>query len=169
MTILSWDAFAAALPARGRLMGLDFGEKTVGLSISDRDRRVASPLETLRRRRFTDDAARLDALCRERAVVALVLGLPVNMDGTEGRRCQATRQFARNLAEIHGLTLPIGFWDERLSTAAVERVLIDEADMSRRRRGQVVDKVAAGYILQGALDALAGAGPGNGVASGGGS
>lgn len=162
MAILSWEAFAAGLPARGRLLGLDFGEKTIGLAISDRDRRIASPLETIRRRKFTADAAELDAICRDRAVVGLVLGLPVNMDGSEGRRCQATRQFARNLVTLASIDSPLTFWDERLSTAAVERVLIDEADMSRRRRGEVVDKMAAGYILQGALDALPGPEPGSG-------
>ncbi len=142
------------LPQGARLLGLDLGEKTIGLAISDRNHRVASPLETLRRAKFTQDAAALAAICAERRVGGLVLGLPVNMDGSEGPRCQSVRQFARNLETVAGFELPIGFWDERLSTAAVERLLVDEADMSRRRRAQVVDKMAAAYILQGALDAL---------------
>jgi putative Holliday junction resolvase len=142
-----------------RLLGLDLGDKTIGLAISDRGLKVASPLETIRRSKFTKDAEALAALCAARGVGGLVLGLPVNMDGSEGPRCQSVRQFAANLAELAGFTLPIAFWDERLSTAAVERVLIGEADMSRKRRGQVVDKMAAAYILQGALDALGRARP----------
>ena len=145
---------AGGLAAGARLLGLDVGEKTVGLALSDRGLAVASPLETLRRRKIAEDAAALSRICRDRAVGALVVGLPVNMDGSEGPRCQSVRQFAANLAE-RGLALPAVFWDERLSTAAVERLLIDEADMTRKRRGQVVDKMAAAYILQGALDALA--------------
>jgi putative Holliday junction resolvase len=137
-----------------RLLGLDVGAKTVGLALSDRGLMVASPLETLRRGKLADDVAALGAICRDRTVGGLVVGLPVNMDGSEGPRCQSVRQFAANLAE-RGLDLPVAFWDERLSTAAVERLLIDEADMTRKRRGQVVDKMAAAYILQGALDALA--------------
>ena len=148
----------AALPsrlARGqRLLGLDLGEKTIGLAISDSGLTIASPLETIRRRKFRDDAARLAEICAERRVGGLVVGLPVNMDGSEGPRCQSTRQFARNLNEIAGFELPMAFWDERLSTAAVERFLVEEADMTRRRRAEVVDKMAAAYILQGALDAL---------------
>ena len=115
---------------------------------------MASPLETIQRGKFTKDAQALAALCQDRGVGGLVLGLPVNMDGSEGPRCQSVRQFAANLAAVAGFTLPIAFWDERLSTAAIERVLVDEADLSRKRRGQVVDKMAAAYILQGALDAL---------------
>ena len=147
-------------PARPRLLGLDLGEKTIGLAVSDRRLTVASPLETLRRGKFTKDAEALAALCAAREIGGLVFGLPVNMDGSEGPRCQSVRQFAANLIELAGFELPIAFWDERLSTAAVERVLIDEADMSRRRRGAVVDKMAAAYILQGALDALGRARPG---------
>ena len=142
-----------------RLLGLDLGDKTIGLAISDRGLKVASPLETIRRSKFTRDAEALAVLCQDRGVGGLVLGLPVNMDGSEGPRCQSVRQFAANLAELAGFTLPIAFWDERLSTAAVERLLIGEADMSRKRRGQVVDKMAAAYILQGALDALGRARP----------
>ena len=137
-----------------RLLGLDVGAKTVGLALSDRGLTVASPLETLRRGKLADDVAMLCDLCEGRAVGGLVVGLPVNMDGSEGPRCQSVRQFAVNLAD-RGLDLPAAFWDERLSTAAVERLLINEADMSRKRRAQVVDKMAAAYILQGALDALA--------------
>ena len=155
MTILDLADFADALPARGRLLGLDLGEKTIGLAISDRDRSLASPLETLRRGKFRQDAEALAAIIAEREVAGLVLGLPVNMDGSEGPRCQSTRQFARNLETEAGMILPVTFWDERLSTAAVERLLIDEADMTRARRAEVVDKMAAAYILQGALDALA--------------
>ncbi len=142
------------LPAGQRLLGLDLGEKTIGLAISDRDLKVGSPLETLRRAKFTQDAAALAAICAERRVGGLVLGLPVNMDGSEGPRCQSVRQFARNLDQVAGLELPVAFWDERLSTAAVERLLVQEADLSRRRRAQVIDKMAAAYILQGALDSL---------------
>lgn len=154
MSIVDIQELPDLLPRRARVLGLDFGEKTVGIAVSDRDRRVASPVDTIRRGKFTTDTQQLAAFCREREAAALILGLPVNMDGTEGPRCQATRQFARNLVNKAGFTLPIAYWDERLSTAAVERVLIGEADMSRRKRGNVVDKMAAAYILQGALDAL---------------
>ncbi|MFQ5347996.1 MAG: Holliday junction resolvase RuvX [Rhodothalassiaceae bacterium] len=140
------------LPPRARLMGLDVGSRTVGLALSDTTLSVASPLLTLRRGKFARDAARLAALATEHGVGALVLGLPVNMDGSEGPRCQSVRQFARNLEAV--LDLPMAFWDERLSTAAVERMLI-AADTSRKRRAEVVDKLAAVWILQGALDAMA--------------
>ena len=140
-----------------RLLGLDLGEKTIGLAISDSALRVASPLETVRRTKFTKDAETLKRIVAERAVGGLVLGLPVNMDGSEGPRCASVRQFAVNLDQIAGLGLPVAFWDERLSTAAVERFLVKEADMTRKRRAEVVDKMAAAYILQGALDALAAA------------
>jgi putative Holliday junction resolvase len=154
MAIVSIAELKKNLPAGERLLGLDLGEKTIGLAISDRDLTIGSPLETLRRAKFTQDAAALAKICAERGVGGLVFGLPVNMDGSEGPRCQSVRQFARNLAEIAGLDLAVAFWDERLSTAAVERLLVREADMSRRRRAQVVDKMAAAYILQGALDSL---------------
>ncbi len=154
MAIVSITELKKNLPAGTRLLGLDLGAKTIGLAISDRDLGVGSPLETLRRAKFTQDAAALAKICAERRVGGLVLGLPVNMDGSEGPRCQSVRQFARNLEQVAGLDLPVAFWDERLSTAAVERLLVQEADMSRRRRAQVVDKMAAAYILQGALDAL---------------
>ncbi len=155
MTVATLAELKERLPQGARLLGLDLGEKTIGVAISDRGLTVASPLETLRRTKFSGDAAALAEICAERRVGGLVLGLPVNMDGSEGPRCQSARQFARNLEEIAGLDLPAAFWDERLSTAAVERLLVAEADMSRRRRAQVVDKMAAAYILQGALDALA--------------
>ena len=133
-----------------RLMGIDLGSKTIGLAVSDSGLVVATPLETIKRTRFSIDAAALVRLLGEYRIGALVIGLPINMDGSEGPRCQSTRQFAANLMQL--VDLPISFWDERLSTAAVERVLIEEADMSRQRRGEVVDKMAAAYILQGALD-----------------
>jgi putative Holliday junction resolvase len=144
-------AFAAALPPRGALIGLDLGTRTIGVAVSDTARRIASPLETIRRSKFTADAARLLALAEGRAVAGLVLGLPLNMDGSEGPRAQSTRAFARNLAAL--TPLPIVLWDERLSTVAAERALI-EADASRRRRAAVIDHVAAGFILQGLLDRL---------------
>ena len=159
MPVANLEELPSLVKPRTRLLGLDLGEKTIGLAVSDRGLAVASPLETIRRRKFTADAAALGAVIAAREVGGLVLGLPVNMDGSEGPRCQSVRQFAANLIEIAGLALPIAFWDERLSTAAVERLLIAEADMSRRRRGQVVDKMAAAYILQGALDALSHAKP----------
>ena len=140
------------LPPGAPAMGLDVGARTVGLAISDRTRTVASPLVTVHRTKFTADAAAIAVHIARRAAGALVYGLPVNMDGAEGPRCQSVRQFARNL---DGRTaLPYAFWDERLSTAAVERLLIGEADMTRKRRAEVVDKAAAAWILQGALDAL---------------
>ncbi len=154
MAIVSIAELKERLPKGTRLLGLDLGEKTIGLAISDRDLTIGSPLETLRRAKFTQDAAALARICAERGVGGLVLGLPVNMDGGEGPRCQSVRQFARNLEQLAGFEMAVAFWDERLSTAAVERLLVREADMSRRRRAQVVDKMAAAYILQGALDAL---------------
>lgn len=143
--------FAAALPVRRALMGLDLGTKTIGVAVSDTARRVASPLETVRRTKFGADAAALVAIAAARDIGGVVLGLPRNMDGTEGPRAQSTRAFARNLAGQ--LALPITFWDERLSTVAAERALL-EADASRRRRAEVIDHVAAGFILQGLLDRL---------------
>ena len=140
------------LPPDAPAMGLDVGAKTVGLAISDRTRTIASPLVTVHRRKFAADAAAIAAQIAGRGAAALVYGLPVNMDGAEGRRCQSVRQFARNLDGR--IALPYAFWDERLSTAAVERLLIGEADMTRKRRAEVVDKAAAAWILQGALDAL---------------
>jgi putative Holliday junction resolvase len=135
-----------------RLIGIDLGSKTIGVAISDVTRQIATPVETIARSKFSADAARLLAFAARERVAAMVLGLPVNMDGSEGRRAQSTRAFARNLAKLS--PLPVIFWDERWSTVAVERMLID-ADRSRTRRGEIVDKLAAAYILQGALDRLA--------------
>jgi putative Holliday junction resolvase len=143
---------ASLLPARGALIGLDLGSKTIGVAVSDPDRRLAAPVETIVRKRFNLDAERLFALAGERRAAGFVLGLPVNMDGSEGPRAQSTRAFARNLAKL--TELPIALWDERLSTAAVERALI-AADASRAKRKAVIDQHAAAYILQGALDRLA--------------
>lgn len=142
----------AHLEPRARLLGLDLGTKTLGLALSDEGRTIASPLETLRRTRFTRDAEALEAIIARFKIGGLILGLPVNMDGSEGPRCQSTRQFAANLESRPGCP-PLAFWDERLSTQAVTRTLI-EADASRRRRAELVDKLAAAYILQGALDRL---------------
>ena len=151
MPVLALTEAATLLPARGALIGLDLGTKTIGVASSDPDRRVAAPVETIARKRFSVDAGRILDLAAERRAVGFVLGLPINMDGTEGPRAQATRAFARNLAKL--TELPIALWDERLSTAAVERALI-EADASRARRKAVIDQHAAAYILQGALDRL---------------
>jgi putative holliday junction resolvase len=149
---LSIDELAERLPPGRPLIGLDVGSKTIGIAVSDRNRQIASPRETIRRTRFGPDAARLLELAGRENAAAIVVGLPINMDGSEGPRAQSTRAFARNLARL--TDLPIAFWDERLSTAAVERMLI-EADRSRDRRAKLVDKLAAAYILQGALDRLA--------------
>ena len=138
------------------LVGLDLGEKTIGVAVSDATRMIASPLETIRKTKFSDDAAALFRLMESRRASAIVIGLPVNMDGTEGARCQSSRAFARNLLRLRDL--PIAFWDERMSSMAINRMLIDEADISRARRAEVVDKAAAGWILQGALDRLRNAG-----------
>lgn len=145
------EEFAAALPRAGAVAGLDLGTKTLGVSVSDTLRGVATPLRTIRREKFTLDAAQLLEIVAERALVGLVLGLPVNMDGSEGPRAQSTRAFARNLEKL--TPLPIAFWDERLSTVAAERAML-EADLSRKRRAELIDHVAAGFILQGALDRL---------------
>ena len=142
---------AAHWPARGSLLGLDLGSKTIGVAASDPDRRLAAAVETVARTNFTADARRLLALAVERSAVGFVLGLPVNMNGSEGPRAQSTRAFARNFAKV--TDLPIALWDERLSTAAVERELI-AADVSRRKRAAVIDQHAAAFILQGALDRL---------------
>ena len=154
MTLITDDMaeFAAALPRDRPIAGLDLGTKTIGVAFSDARRTVASPAETIRRAKFTADAEALIALCASREVAGYVLGLPKNMDGSEGPRCQSTRAFARNFGRLSDA--PIAFWDERLSTVAVERTLL-EADQSRKRRAEVVDKMAAAFILQGALDRLA--------------
>jgi putative holliday junction resolvase len=148
----SVEDLAPRLPAKGRLIGVDLGAKTIGLALSDVERRLASPLKTLARGAFQKDADALVALFAELEVVAIVLGLPLDLQGRDGPRAQSTRAFARNLATR--TDLPIAYWDERFSTAVVIRSLI-ENDVSRARRAQVVDKMAAAYILQGALDRLA--------------
>ena len=145
------EEVVALAETQGALMGLDLGTKTIGVAVSDPLRMTASALETVRRRKFGADAERLETLIAERAIAGIVLGLPRNMDGSEGPRAQSTRAFARNLAAR--IAIPIAFWDERLSTVAVERALI-AADTSRKRRAEVVDKLAAAYILDGALDRL---------------
>lgn len=149
----SVPALAAAVPPPLRLLALDLGSRTIGIAIADAGRRIATPLETLARGKAAADLEALRAIAAERAVGGLVIGLPVNMDGSEGPRCQSARAFARNLHAALGL--PYAFWDERMSTLAVTRTLL-EADTSRARRAEVVDKLAAAYILQGALDLLAG-------------
>ncbi|WP_425991546.1 Holliday junction resolvase RuvX [Afipia sp. DC4300-2b1] len=143
---------AALWPARGALIGLDLGTKTIGVAVSDPDRKLATGIETIQRKTFTADAKQLLSLSAERNVVGFILGLPINMDGSEGPRAQSTRAFARNFAKLTDLA--IGLWDERLSTVAVERELID-MDMSRAKRAKVIDEHAAIFILQGALDRLA--------------
>jgi len=144
-------AIALALPAQRRLLGLDLGTKTIGMATSDLTRQVATPRETIRRTKFMADAKALLEFAAREDVSLLVLGLPINMDGTEGPRAQATRAFARNLAKLS--PLPLVYWDERLSTAAVTRTML-EADLSRAKRAENVDKLAAAYILQSFLDAL---------------
>ncbi|MEL7000726.1 MAG: Holliday junction resolvase RuvX [Pseudomonadota bacterium] len=142
----------AQLPRAGALMGLDPGTKTIGVAISDGLRMTATPFQTLKRGKFSKDASVLDGIVADRSITGVVIGLPRNMDGSEGPRAQSVRAFARNVAEKLGL--PVAFWDERLSTVAAERTLL-EADMSRKRRAEVIDAMAAQYILQGALDRLA--------------
>ncbi len=151
MPILALAELRGALAPRQRLLGLDVGEKTIGLAICDSEFKVAAPVDTIRRTKFAADATRLARLIAEREIGGLVIGLPINMDGSEGPRCQSVRQFAANL--LQRIELPIAFWDERLSTAAVTRAML-EFDVSRARRARTVDKMAAAYILQGALDAL---------------
>jgi putative Holliday junction resolvase len=159
-TVLPLVESAALLPPHGGLVGLDLGTKTIGVAVSDPRRRLATGVETIARRNFSADARRLLAIAAERQVVGFVLGLPLNMDGSEGPRAQSTRSFARNLAKL--TDLPIALWDERWSTAAVERELI-AADASRRKRAAVIDQHAAAYILQGALDRLARLSPSPGL------
>ena len=145
------NEFSSQLPTRGRLLGLDLGTKTIGLALSDSSRQIATPMQTIRRISFRKDVAKLEEILSEHLIAGFVLGLPINMNGTEGPRCQSTRDFARNLI-IH-LSVPILLWDERLSTSAADHVLL-AADMSRQKRAAVVDKIAAALILQAALDAL---------------
>jgi putative Holliday junction resolvase len=153
MILAEASALRDAVPAGRRLLGLDVGTKTIGLAISDSRRVIATPLETIRRRNFRADMVRLFALIDARAVGGLVVGLPLRLDGGDGPRTQSVRQFARNLLALRDL--PVAFWDERLSTAAVTREMIAH-DMTRRRRAEIVDRVAAAYILQGCLDYLGG-------------
>ena len=152
MAVVDLTELPALLPRYSALIGLDLGEKTIGVAISDVTRMVASPLELIRKTKFTAEANRLLALIDERGIGGVVIGLPINMDGTEGVRCQSNRAFARNLLRLRDI--PIAFWDERMSTMAVNRVLVEEADVTRARRAELVDKMAAAWILQGALDRL---------------
>ncbi|PFG64256.1 putative Holliday junction resolvase [Thioclava sp. ES.031] len=145
------EEFAEAIPRMGGVAGLDLGTKTIGVAVSDGLRSVATPLSTIKRKKFGVDAEALLKIVAERELKGLILGLPKNMDGTEGARCQSTRAFARNLTRL--TDLPIGYWDERLSTVAAERAML-EADMSRAKRAEAIDHVAASFILQGALDRL---------------
>lgn len=155
MPVLDIQDFAAALPQYAPVVGLDPGEKTIGVAVSDVTRTVASPLALIEKTKFSKDAETLFKLMDSRGAVGIVIGLPMNMDGTEGVRCQSNRALGRNLLRLKP-DLPITFWDERLSTAAVTRVLIEEHDVNRKRRAEVVDKMAAGWILQGALERLRG-------------
>ncbi len=152
MPVLDLIDLPAALPAYAPIIGLDLGEKTIGVAVSDATRTVASPVQTIAKGKFTDDANALFKIMDGRNAAGIVIGLPVNMDGTEGARCQSNRAFARNLFRFRDL--PIAFWDERMSTMAINRMLIDEHDVTRKRRGEVVDKLAAVWILQGALERL---------------
>lgn len=151
MILMDVAEFVASLPRQGGIAGLDLGDKTIGVALSDLRRSVATPVEVIRREKFTLDAQRLLTLLTARGAAGIILGLPLNMDGSEGPRVQSTRAFARNLEKL--TPLPITFWDERLSTVAAERALL-EADTSRKGRKEVIDKVAASYILQGALDRM---------------
>lgn len=153
MAVVELTELPALIPKYSALVGLDLGEKTIGVAVSDPMRMVASPLELIRKTKFTDDANALFKLMDHRQVGGVVIGLPANMDGSEGPRAQSCRAFARNLLRLRE-NLVIAFWDERMSTMAVNRLLIDEADVNRARRAEVVDKIAAGWILQGALERL---------------
>lgn len=153
MAVVDLTELPALLPRYGALVGLDLGEKTIGVAVCDPMRMVASPLELIRKTKFTDDANQLFKLMDHRQVAGIIIGLPMNMDGSEGPRAQSCRAFARNLLRLRE-NLVIAFWDERMSTMAVNRLLIDEADVNRARRAEVVDKMAAGWILQGALERL---------------
>ena len=157
MAIHTPQALKSRLTSGKRLLGLDLGEKTIGVAISDPGLTIASPVDTIRRTKFTEDVKQLAKMIEGREVGGIIVGLPINMDGTQGPRCQSVRHFAENLvrrADLLGMEPEIAFWDERMSTVAVQRLLISEADMTRNKRAQAVDKMAAAYILQGALDAL---------------
>jgi len=149
--LFSIEAFKSALPDTGRLLGMDYGTKTIGLGLCDALRMLASPLETIEQTKFSKDIERIKVLVAEHQISGIVIGYPVNMDGSEGPRCQATRQFARNL--LQHFSLPVLLWDERMSSVAVNRTML-EADLSRKRRSELVDKLAASYILQGVLDGM---------------
>ena len=152
MPVMDLAELTAALPRNAPVVGLDLGEKTIGVAVSDATRSIASALETIRRTKFMVDANRLFELMQSRNAGGIIIGLPINMDGTEGPRCQSSRAFARNVLRLNDV--PIAFWDERMSSMAINRMLIDEADTTRARRAEVVDKAAAAWILQGALDRL---------------
>ena len=157
MVVLEIDAFVKALPDYGAVMGLDLGEKTIGVAVSDTSRMLATPLIGLRVKKFSENAAALISLIRERHIAGVIIGFPYNMDGTEGPRCQSVRAFGRNLVRFFPEPdIPIGFWDERWSSTAMNRFLIEQADLSRAKRSQVIDRNAAAYILQGALDRFSG-------------
>ena len=151
MSVLEISKLRDKLKTGQRLLGLDIGSKTIGLALSDVSIMIATPAKTIQRKKFTQDVQILKDIIKTQKVGGIILGLPISMDGTEGPSCQSVHDFASNIAE--NIDIPIAFWDERLSTAVVERFLIKEADMSRKRRSQVVDKMAAAYILQGAIDA----------------
>lgn len=153
MVTNSVRAFLEVLSLRGRLLGLDLGSKKIGLSLSDQARQIASPMLTIRRTKYSQDAAKIQEICNEQLIQGLVIGLPINMDGSEGKACQVSREFSRLFFKSCGL--PILLWDERLSTAAVTKTMV-EADLSRKRQANIVDKMASAYILQGALDAIEG-------------
>jgi len=152
MAVIDLTELPTVLPRNAPVVGLDLGDKTIGVAVSDTTLRIASPMETIRRTKFSVDVERLFELMDSRGAVGVVIGLPVNMDGTEGPRCQSSRAFARNLLRLK--EMPVAFWDERMSSMAINRMLIDEADVSRARRAELVDKAAAAWILQGALDRL---------------
>ena len=151
MPVLDIEDFAAALPQYAAIVGLDPGEKTIGVAVSDVTRTVASPLALIEKTKFSKDAEQLFKLMDSRGAAGVIIGLPVNMDGTEGPRCQSVRAFGRHLLRLRDL--PIAFWDERLSSAAVNRMLVGEADLTRAKRAEAVDRAAAAYMLQAALDA----------------
>lgn len=156
MRPVTFDTLGTELPVTGALIGLDLGEKTIGVAISDTLRAIATPLTQIPAARFSDTARHLMKLMSERAVCGVIIGLPLNMDGTEGPKCQSARAFARNLARFYpDPDLPIAFWDERWSSVAMNRFLVEAADLSRARRAAVIDRNAAAFILQGALDRLA--------------
>jgi len=154
MAVIDITEISALLPQRRALIGLDLGEKTIGVAVSDIGLMIASPLELIKKSKFTLEAERLFALMKSREAEGIIIGLPVNMDGTEGPRCQSVRAFARNLLRIAATDMPIAFWDERWSSTVMNRFLIEEADISRAKRAEVIDKMAATYILQGALDRI---------------